>query len=48
MAGRRVDVVLTQTNDVDVLSTGLNDININGEADLVTAIKVAMLSLRHR
>jgi 26S proteasome regulatory subunit N10 len=39
---------LTQTNDVDELANSINNINICGDADLLTAIKIAQLSLKHR
>ena len=39
---------LTQTSDVDELANAINNVSINGDADLLTAIKIAQLSLKHR
>ena len=44
----RVEMRLTQTNDGDELSNAINNIQINGDADLLTSIKIAQLSLKHR
>jgi len=48
MAGKRVEMRLTQTNDGDELANAINNIQINGNADLLTGIKIAQLSLKHR
>ena len=39
---------LTQTNDSDELANAINNITINGDAHMLTAIKIAQLSLKHR
>ena len=39
---------ITQTNDGDELANAINNIQINGNADLLTSIKIAQLSLKHR
>jgi len=41
MAGKRVEMRLTQTNDIDELANAINNINIYGDAELLTAIKIA-------
>jgi len=48
IAGNRVDVRLTQTNDIGQILSAVADIEINGKANFFTAIKVAQLSLKHR
>jgi len=48
MAGKRVEMRITQTNDGDELANAINNIQINGNADLLTSIKIAQLSLKHR
>jgi hypothetical protein len=47
-AGRRVDIKLTQTNDIGLLLNSIGQVDINGEADFFNAIKIAQLSLKHR
>ena len=56
----RVDIKVTQTNDIGVLLNVISQIDISkrlcvvvnqildGEADFLNAIKVAQLSLKHR
>jgi hypothetical protein len=44
----RVEMRITQTNDGDELANAINNIQINGNADLLTSIKIAQLSLKHR
>ena len=39
---------LTQTNEIGDLINSINNIQINGNADVMTAIKVAQLALKHR
>jgi 26S proteasome regulatory subunit N10 len=39
---------ITQTNDSDELANAINNITINGDAHMLTAIKIAQLSLKHR
>jgi 26S proteasome regulatory subunit N10 len=48
MGGKRCDMKVTQTNDVDALMSALNRIDIGGECDVLKSIKVAQLSLKHR
>ena len=44
----RVELRLTQTNEIGDLINSINNIHINGGADILTAVKVAQLSLKHR
>ena len=39
---------LTQTNNIGDLINAINSCQINGDGDVLTAIKVAQLSLKHR
>ena len=39
---------MTQTNEVGDVINSINNIQINGQADVMTGIKVAQLSLKHR
>ena len=47
-AGKRVEVVLTQTNDIGRLLAVVQEIKIDGENDLPTGLQIAQLSLKHR
>jgi 26S proteasome regulatory subunit N10 len=44
----RVEMRLTQTNEIGDLINSINNIQINGNADVMTAVKVAQLALKHR
>jgi 26S proteasome regulatory subunit N10 len=44
----RVQLRLTQTNNISDLINSITNVQINGEADVITAVKVAQLSLKHR
>merc|ERR1712048_429745 len=48
MAGSRVEIRLTQTNDEGDIIDAQSSIKINGYAKFFSAIKVAQLSLKHR
>ncbi len=48
IAGKRVEVKITQTNDIGDLLNSINSVQIKGEADFFTSVKVAQLSLKHR
>ncbi len=48
VAGKRVEIKITQTNDIEDIQNAIHSININGDADIFTSIKVAQLSLKHR
>jgi len=48
MAGKRVEIRLTQTNEIGDLINSLNNIQIMGDADCLTSIKIGQLSLKHR
>ena len=48
MAGKRVDVNCTLTNDESTLSHSMDKINLNGECDFTTSLRIAMLCLKHR
>lgn len=39
---------LTQTNDIGQILNSIGQIEINGDANLFTALKVAQLALKHR
>ena len=43
-----MEVQLTQTNDIGAIVNSIGQIDINGDADLFTALKVGQLSLKHR
>jgi hypothetical protein len=47
MAGKRVETLLTQTTDIGRMLAVVQSIKINNMSDLLTAIKVAQLSLKH-
>lgn len=44
----RVEVKLTQSNDIGALVNAISQVDINGRGNFVTSIKVAQLSLKHR
>ena len=44
----RVEIRLTQSNEIGDLINSINNIQINGNADVITAVKIAQLSLKHR
>ena len=44
----RPELRLTQTNEIGDLINSINNIQIVGEADVITAVKVAQLALKHR
>ena len=44
----RVELHLTQTNEIGDLINCIGNININGNSDCLKAIKIAQLSLKHR
>ena len=48
MAGKRVEMITTLTNDESRLLGSINNINLNGESDLISALNIAILCLKHR
>ena len=48
MAGKRVEVNCTLTNDESTLSHSMDKIRLNGECDFTTSLRIAMLCLKHR
>ena len=48
MAGKRVEMIATLTNDESRLLGSMNNIPLNGECDIITALKVAIICLKHR
>ena len=48
MAGKRVEVHVTLTNDQSRLLNAIKEINLSGECDFVTAMNIATLTLKHR
>lgn len=44
----RPELKLTQTNEIGDLINSINNIQISGDADIITSIKVAQLALKHR
>ncbi|CAD6204977.1 unnamed protein product [Miscanthus lutarioriparius] len=47
-AGKGVSVLVTPTNDFSKVLSGMNGLQIGGEANLTTAIRVAQLALKNR
>lgn len=48
MAGRRVEVHISQSREIDDILSSAANIPINGEGNFMTSVKVAQLSLKHR
>ena len=48
MSGKRPDVLVTLGNDPTSIQTCLSNLEINGKSDLLSAISVAQLALKHR
>jgi 26S proteasome regulatory subunit N10 len=48
MAGKRVEVHVTLTNDVSRILNAIRDVNLSGECDFMTAMNIATLTLKHR
>ena len=48
MAGKRVEMVATLTNDESLLLGAMSHIHLNGECDLISALSIAILCLKHR
>ena len=48
MAGKRVEMISTLTNDESRLLGSVNNINLNGESDIISALNIAILCLKHR
>ena len=48
MAGKRVEVHVTLTNDQSRLLNAIKEIHLSGECDFVTAMNIATLTLKHR
>ena len=48
MAGKRVEMISSLTNDESRLLGALSNIPLNDECDLISALSIAILSLKHR
>jgi 26S proteasome regulatory subunit N10 len=48
MAGKRVEVHVTLTNDLSRILNAIKAINLAGECDFITAMNIATLTLKHR
>jgi 26S proteasome regulatory subunit N10 len=48
MAGKRVEVHVTLTNDVSRILNSIKAIQLAGDSDFVTALNIATLTLKHR
>lgn len=48
MAGKRVEVHVTLTNELSKILNAYQSINLSGECDFVTALNIATLTLKHR
>jgi 26S proteasome regulatory subunit N10 len=48
MAGKRVEVHVTLTNDLSRVLNAIKGINLSGECDFITAMNIATLTLKHR
>jgi 26S proteasome regulatory subunit N10 len=47
-AGKSVEVCVSLTQDLGKILSGLHKVQIGGQSDLITAIQIASLALRHR
>ena len=48
MAGKRVEMVSTLTNDESRLLGSMRNIHLNGECDIISTLSIAILCLKHR
>lgn len=48
MAGRKPEIFITQTRDIGKLLVAVQQIQIGGQTDIATSIKIAYLSLKNR
>ena len=48
MAGKRVETIVTLTNDESRLLEAMSNISLNGECDIVSALRISILCLKHR
>jgi 26S proteasome regulatory subunit N10 len=48
MAGKRVEVHVTLTNDLARVLNAVKDIKLSQECDFITALNISVLTLRHR
>ena len=48
MAGKRVEMISTLTNDESILLNSMKDITLNGECDISSTLNIALLCLKHR
>jgi len=48
MAGKRVEVHVTLTNDLARILNAVKDIKLSGESDFLTSLNISVLTLRHR
>lgn len=48
MAGRKPEILVTQSKDIGKIMVSIQQIQIGGFADIITSIKIAYLSLKNR
>ena len=48
MAGKRVEMIATLTNDESRLLGSMSKVNLNGECDIYAALSISILCLKHR
>jgi 26S proteasome regulatory subunit N10 len=48
MAGKRVEVHVTLTNDLSRILNSIKNISLSGECDFITSLNIATLTLKHR
>ena len=48
MAGKRVEMISTLTNDESRLLGSMSNIHLNGECDITSTLSIAILCLKHR
>ncbi len=48
MAGKRVEVHVTLTNDLSKILNSIQSIRLSGDCDFITALNIATLTLKHR
>ena len=48
MAGKRVEMISTLTNDESRLLHSMSNIHLNGECDITSSLSIAILCLKHR
>jgi 26S proteasome regulatory subunit N10 len=48
MAGKRVEVNVSLTNDLSMILNSIKAIQLSGESDIITSLNIATLTLKHR